>query len=210
MKFLSKVKRGSDDEDDDELDLEDQPEPEDAGEEEDPSGGGLFRKLFRRQKGDADDSDDLDGDEDDTTGLDEDPPVQRVRLEGIADVRPVGPSAGAMTPTGDPPGSEAATEATTEAVAPSTNQSVGSGPEASAKGTVTQASPGDSPQEPESAPEQDGAGGASGSLDFSLSDIFEEAATADENLKDLSDSQEDIRAEDLAGELRELLAELER
>ena len=206
MKFLSKIKRGRGDEDDDDLDLEDEPGSEDAGEAEDPSGGGVFRKLFGRLKEGSGDSEDMDVNEDESSGSEEDRPVQRVKLEGVADVRPVGPSAGAMTPTGDPAGSEAATEA----VAPSTGQSVGSGPEATAAPAVTQTSPGDSTQEVESAPEKDGAGGGSGSLDFSLSDIFEETATVDEKLKDLADSQEDIRAEDLAGELRELLSELER
>ena len=46
-------------------------------------------------------------------------------------------------------------------------------------------------------------------MDFSLWDIFEEATEVDENLKDLADSQEEVAAGDLAGELREFLAELE-
>jgi hypothetical protein len=121
-------------------------------------------------------------------------------------VRPMGPAAGAMMP----PGYSAGSEAATEAFAPSPSQSAGSRPEDTAAGTVTQAGPSDNPQERGSAPEKDGAGGASGVLDFSLSDIVEVAATVDEHLKDLADSQEEIRAEDLEGELRELLSELER
>lgn len=205
MNFLSKIKKGRGDEDDDDLDLEDEPSPEDIDEAENSSGGGLFRKLLGRLKEGTGDTEDIDGDEDDTTGPDEESSVQRVRLEGVADVRPVGPAAGAMMPPEDPVGSGAATEA----VAPSDNQSVESISAAATAGAVIQASPGDSPPEPELDAEEDG-GSAVRGINDSLLDIFEEAATVDENLKDLADSQEDIRAEDLAGELRELLSELER
>ena len=70
--------------------------------------------------------------------------------------------------------------------------------------------PEESSPEPESAPEEDGDSSKKSGIDLSLKDIFEETASVDENLKDLADSQEDIRAEDLAGELKEFLSELER
>ena len=171
MKFLSKIKKGRGDEDDDDLDLEDQPGPEDTGDEEDPSGGGLFRKLFGRQKEGAEDTDDLDGDEDDTTGLDEEPPVQRVRLEGIADVRPVGPAADTMTPPGDPAGSGAAPDTATEAVALGIGQSVES-KSAAAAGTETQAAPDDSSQEQVPEPEEDSAVNPDGGHRFFLEGYF--------------------------------------
>ena len=206
MNFLSKIKRRNGDNDDDDLDLEDEPDPEDAGEVEDPSRGGLLGKLFGRLKRDGGDTEDMDGNEDDTPRSDEDSPVQTVRLEGVVDVRPVGPATDAMTPPGDPADSGAATEA----VAPSGSQSAAPVPAAPDAGTPPRASPEDSSQEGEAVPEEDSGGSAAGGLEFSLSDIFEEAATVDEYLKDLADSQEDIRAEDLAGELRELLTDLER
>ena len=43
-----------------------------------------------------------------------------------------------------------------------------------------------------------------------LKDIFEIEEEVDEVLKDLADSEEDVFAEDLARELREFLAELEK
>ena len=46
-------------------------------------------------------------------------------------------------------------------------------------------------------------------MELDLKGLFEEAATVDDNLKDLADSQEDVLAEDLVVELREFLAELE-
>ena len=218
MKFLSKIKKGRDDEEYDDLDLEDEPGIEDVEEAGDSPGRGLFRGLFGRLKGDADDTDDTedtDGNGDDTTGPDEDPPIQRVRLEGVADVRPVGPSVGTMTPPGELAGSGQATEA----AASSDSQSVESKSPSADGGAVLQpgsgdnaqereASPGYNAQEREPAPEEDGHGTESGGIDISLKDIFEEAATVDESLKDLADSQEDIRADDLAGELREFLSEL--
>ena len=50
---------------------------------------------------------------------------------------------------------------------------------------------------------------ASEGVEFSLKDIFEETAKVDEHLKDWADSQDDIRVEELAGERREFLSELE-
>ena len=73
----------------------------------------------------------------------------------------------------------------------------------------TQAGPIESHQEQESAPEEDGEDSPPGAIDISLKDIFEESTEVDEHLKDLADSQDDIRVEDLAGELREFLSELE-
>ena len=147
-----------------------------------------------------------DGNEEETSDSDEDPPVQRVRLEGVADVRPVGPAAGGLIPAGEPAGSGEATQAGV----PNGGQSVDSALAAADAETSTQASPEENSPEGESAPEEDGEGKKKTGIDLSLKDIFEEAVSVDENLKDLADSQEDIRAEDLAGELREFLSELER
>ena len=75
--------------------------------------------------------------------------------------------------------------------------------------SATQAGPIESLQEQESAPEEDGEDSPPGAIDISLKDIFEESLEVDEHLKDLADSQDDIRVEDLARELREFLSELE-
>ena len=46
-------------------------------------------------------------------------------------------------------------------------------------------------------------------LDLSLKDIFGEQEEVDESLRDLADSVEEVLAQELAGELREFLEELE-
>ena len=47
-------------------------------------------------------------------------------------------------------------------------------------------------------------------VDLSLTDVFEEEIRVDERLKYLADTQDDVAAQDLAGELREFLAELDK
>ena len=51
---------------------------------------GLFRKLFRRSKGDDDEEIDVDDDRNESPAANDEPPIQRVQVEGVADVRSVG------------------------------------------------------------------------------------------------------------------------
>ena len=118
MGFLSKFSKGKNNDDDDDLDLDDDEldidddddlEDDDEDEDEDDggkSGGGLFGKFGgKRNKNededdeDEDEDDDEDEDENDEDDLDEDEDeddskVQRVQVEGVTDVRPVGESGG--------------------------------------------------------------------------------------------------------------------
>ena len=110
MGFLSKFSKGKNnyddddlDLDDDELDIDDDDDLEDDDEDEDEddggkSGGGLFGKFGGKRNKNEDDEDDDDEDEDEND-LDEDEDeddskVQRVQVEGVTDVRPVGESGG--------------------------------------------------------------------------------------------------------------------
>ena len=221
MKFLSAIKRGRGDEDDDDLDLVDDPGPDPGDPDEDggQSEGGLFSKLLGRLRPSDGDIDDMD-DAEDSTPDSPDPPdspnppdspedssVQVVRLEGVPDVHPVSESGGGMAPSGEQAG-KAGKGSAGSVPSPSTGQ----GSVSPAAETSTQASPNENSQDPVSAPveEDDSDDGASGGVELSLKDIFEETAKVDEHLKDLADSQDDIRVEDLAGELREFLSELER
>ena len=120
MGFLSKFSKGKNnyddddlDLDDDELDIDDDDDLEDDDEDEDEddggkSGGGLFGKFGgKRNKNEDEDDEDEDDDDDededdedeDENDLDEDEDeddskVQRVQVEGVTDVRPVGESGG--------------------------------------------------------------------------------------------------------------------
>ena len=153
---------------------------------------------------DMDDAEDSTPDSPDPPDSNEDSSVQVVRLEGVPDVHPVGEPGGDMAPSGE----QAGNGSVGSVPGPSTEQ----GSVFPATETSTQASANESSQDPVSAPveEDDGDDGASGGVELSLKDIFEETAKVDEHLKDLADSQDDIRVEDLAGELREFLSELER
>jgi len=110
MGFLSKFSKGKNnyddddlDLDDDELDIDDDDDLEDDDEDEDEddggkSGGGLFGKFGGKRNKNEDDEDEDDEDEDEND-LDEDEDeddskVQRVQVEGVTDVRPVGESGG--------------------------------------------------------------------------------------------------------------------
>ena len=115
MGFLSKFSKGKNnyddddlDLDDDELDIDDDDDLEDDDEDEDEddggkSGGGLFGKFGGKRNKNEDDEDeddededenDLDEDEDEDDSDEDDSKVQRVQVEGVTDVRPVGESGG--------------------------------------------------------------------------------------------------------------------
>ena len=224
MKLLNKFNKGRGDENDDALDLEDDlgPDPEDPDEGGNPTSGGLFGKLLGRLKpggGDTEDIDDavdMDDTEDNALDTGEDSSVQVVRLEGVPDVHPVGESEEALVPPGVQAGKDGGNRSAGSAPSPS----IGQGSASPAAGTSTQASPDENLQAQVPAPDESpqdqvpvsveyGDDSDSEGLDFSLKDIFEEEAAVDEHLKDLADSQEDIRADDLANELREFLSELE-
>ena len=96
MKFLSKISKvigGDDDEDIDqeEVGLEDDGDfNPNRSDEDGGSSKGLFGKLLRRSKGDDDDETDADDDLDESPEAKDEPPIQRVQVEGVADVRQVG------------------------------------------------------------------------------------------------------------------------
>ena len=209
MKFLSKITKTRGGEDDDDLDLDGQDElAEEVSEDgEGGPGRGVLGKLFRRKSDGNEEEVEVDGG-DEFPKADVDSPVQGVRLEGVADVRPVGPSAAAMTPSeekrSDREGGPAGPEAST-----SNGQSAAAATTATVEDTGEESPDDFGSQDNAPAEEVNGGEPDKGGMDFSLSDIFEEAIEVDENLKDLADSQEDVAAGDLAGELREFLAELE-
>lgn len=207
MKFLSKISKvigGDDDEDIDqeEVGLEDDGDLNPNRSDEDGgSSKGLFGKLLRRSKGDDDEETDADDDLDESPAPKDEPPIQRVQVEGVADVRQVGSLGDGMGSAGgqgggspDSPNREPS-QSSTPAV-DSDNKSNEVSPVSSAEST------GDDVNETKS----DDSGNV---LELDLKGLFEEAATVDDNLKDLADSQEDVLAEDLVVELREFLAELE-
>jgi len=121
MGFLSKFSKGKNNDDDDYLDLDDDELDIDDDEDEDEddggkSGGGLFGKFGgKRNKNededdedededydededdedeDENDEDDLGEDEDEDDSDEDDSKVQRVQVEGVTDVRPMGESGG--------------------------------------------------------------------------------------------------------------------
>ena len=216
MGILSKfVKRGGDD-DDDELDLEeDGPDQPASGDEDERGGGGLLGWIRNRgNKGDEDDEeawedpDDMppaapreQADEEDP----EEPAVQVVRLEGVPDVHPVGGESGmGITP------------APQNAPSPGPSQGGQSTAPSADAASETQSPPEDTasldiPEEPveeDSNAEEDSTDKKG--LGISLKDIFEEEIEVDETLRDLAESMDDVPVGQLAEELREFLAELEK
>ena len=210
MGILSKfVRRGGDD-DDDELDLEeDGPDQPASGDEDDSGGGGLLGWI--RNRGNKDDEDDEEAREDpedmpppaprgqaDEEGPEE-PAVQVVRLEGVPDVHPVGGESDRGMAT-----------------APQTGPSPGPSQGGQSPGATADAAPEaqiplddtpslDIPEEPAEEDSADKKG-----LGISLKDIFEEEMEVDETLRDLAESMDDVPVGQLAEELREFLAELEK
>ncbi|MCI0859958.1 MAG: hypothetical protein J4N81_14610, partial [Chloroflexi bacterium] len=171
-------------------------------------GGFLSRFRNRGNKGDEDDEEAWEDPEDmpppasrgqeDEEGPEE-PAVQVVRLEGVPDVHPVGGGGdGGMTP---PPQNT-----------PSPGPSRGGQSPAPSDDAASEAqSPPDdtpSPDIPEEPAEKDSADQKG--LGISLKDIFEEEIEVDETLRDLAESMDDIPVGQLAEELREFLADLEK
>ena len=213
MGILSKfVKRGGDD-NDDELDLEEDAldQPASGGEDEDRGGGLLGWIRNRGNKGDQDDEDDEEAREDPEDipppaprgSADEEGPeesaVQVVRLEGVPDVRPVGGESGrGMTPA---PQNVPSSESSQGGQSPA--PPADAAPEAQSPLDDTPSL--DIPEEPAEEDSADEKG-----LGISLKDIFEEEVEVDETLRDLAESMDDVPVGQLAEELREFLAELEK
>ena len=168
------------------LDLDDEP-GRDVADEDGRSGGGPFRNLLGRlgrgsdedrdMEGNAD-IDDINGDDDteavdantkESSDSDENSPIQRVKSEGVADVRPVGPDADAMTPPRESAGNGEATEVgVPDGGQPDGSDSAGAASEEDDPDTPTQASPEESSSDLESAPKEDGDDNKKGGLDLSL------------------------------------------
>ena len=158
------------------------------------------------------DQDEADQDEDpsdaeDPPALEENSPVQVVRLEGIPDVHPVGDSNSRLTPgqkqTGAGPGSTGSAGAQPAANSSPAEVSTPVDPATATDGDPTEGDPteGDSTEGSSNT--------GSDNLDLSLQDIFGEQEEVDESLRDLADFVEDTLAKDLADELRAFLEELE-
>jgi len=172
-------------------------------------GGGILGKVLKwRGKGEPEDPEEAEeadqeedpGNVEDSAALEDDSPVQVVRLEGIPDVHPVGDSNSSLMPGQEQTGP-----------APSSTGSTGAQPAANS-------SPADASTPIDSATESDTTKGdttegssntGGGDLALSLQDIFGEEQEVNETLRDLADFVEDTPAQDLAGELREFLEELE-
>ena len=188
-------------------------------EEVDPSGGILSKVLKWRRKGNSDeadqdeadqdeaDQDEADQDEDpgnaeDPPALEEDSPVQVVRLEGIPDVHPVGDFNSGLMPgqkqTGAGPGSTGSAGAQPAA---NSSPAEASTPVDPATATEDDTTEGDTTE--------DSSNTDGGDLALSLQDVFAVEEEVNESLRDLADFVEDTLAKDLADELRAFLEELE-
>ena len=128
-----------------------------------------------------------------------------VRLEGVPDVHPVGGESGmGVTP------------APQNAPSPGPSQGGQSTAPSADAASEAQSSPEDTasldiPEEPaeeDSNAEEDSTDKKG--LGISLKDIFEEEIEVDEKLRDLAESMDDVPVGQLAEELREFLAELEK
>ena len=200
--------------DDEMVDSLDMPDEEDG-----PSGGILSKVLSWRRKGESDeeDQDEEDQDEEDQDedpgnaegppALEEESPVQLVRLEGIPDVHPVGDSNSSLKPgrkqTGAGPGSTGSSGAQ-----PAANSS----PEKASTLVDTATATEDDTTEgdtTEGDTTEDSSNTDGEDLALSLQDIFTEEEEVNESLRDLADFVEDTLAKDLADELRAFLEELE-
>ncbi len=223
MGLLGKIIKRQSAEDSEDLDFDDEmvDSLDMPGEEDGPSGGILGKVLKRRGKGESEDTDEAeeaDQDEseqdevvqdeavqDEDPGItegpapEEDSPVQVVRLEGIPDVHPVGESNPSMAP---------GQEQTGPGAQPAENSSPAEAntPIDPAVATEGDTSVGDTG---EGDTAEDSSNTDGGDLALSLQDIFGEEQEVDESLRDLADFVEDTLAQDLAGELREFLEELE-
>ena len=164
--------------------------------DEDDEDGGDVENDEVEDGGDA--GDDENETDEDASEDEEESTVQRMKLEGVADVRPVGDSAGSLAPVGNAGGGKG-TKGASKSDKPASSPAADSG-EATQKGS----------SENESAEEGKIDGGESVGVDISLMDVFEEEAHVDERLRYLAESEEDVAVQELASELREFLASLER
>ena len=211
MGLLSKINQMMPGGDDDDLEREDDAgrESEDFDNEDGRIAGGILTRLVGKLKGGGELDIDQDDDDGQSSADDDDQPVQRVQLEGVPDVHPVGDSSAELAAVEESEGSTVAAGRTDR--------------EPSNAGT-TQSQTADSPSQAESAQElaADAAdelppadngetvdGSKANDLDVSLKDIFEEQSEIDVNLKDLADTTDDVAAAEVASELRDFLAELE-
>ena len=175
----------------------------------------LGKVLKWRLKGVPEEIDEADQDEDPaiaggTATPEDDSPVQVVRLEGIPDAHPVGDSNSSEKPgpeqigpapgTADPaePGAGRPGLSPDPGVQPAANSSPGEGNTSVDQVPATE---GDSRKGSSNPIGED--------LDLSLQDLFSEDDEVDETLRDLADFVEDTPAQELAGELREFLEQLE-
>ena len=189
--------------DDEMVDSLDMPDEEDG-----PSGGMLSKVLKWRRKGESDeaDQDEDPGNAEDPPALEEDSPVQVVRLEGIPDVHPVGNSNSSLMPgqkqTGAGPGSTGSSGAQ-----PAANSSPAEG---NTPVDLDRAAEDDTTEDDttEGDTTEDGSNTDGEKMALSLQDIFAEEEV-NESLRDLADFVEDTLAKDLADELRAFLEELE-
>ena len=219
MKFLNKFSKSKNDDYEEDQDFaEDDLDSEDS--EDDASGGkaggGLFGKLISKLKRDCDADDGLDYDDDDGLignqgtdnapgdDLDErdseedpesenQPPVQRVQVEGVTDVRNVGDSGGRLAQSNGGDGGSTQKGGS--------GSSGGQAPPAQNKSSDEESS-----EKSEETKDKDGGP----NLDLDLKSLFAEEEEVDERLKDLADSEEEVVDEELATELRDFLAELEK
>ena len=207
MKFLSKISKaiGKDDGEDfdqEEVELEDDGDLEVNDSDEDGGNSkGLFCKLFRRSKGDDDEEIDVDDDRNESPAANDEPPIQRVQVEGVADVRSVGSVGNGMGSAGG--------EGRGSPNSPNHGPSQGPTPAVDSGSDTNDVGPAGGTESGRNGEDKTSSADPGDELGFNLKDLFEEVVEVDDNLKDLADSQEDVPAEDLAVELREFLAELE-
>jgi hypothetical protein len=202
-------KKGDDDDFDDEDDVQDEgsspdsgPDNDEDGDDDDaPTGGGLFGRLKSKIKRSYSDDDD--------------------DLEAAAEAESAGPSVAKVDGTGAPNddnGDDTDAEAVGDTSESSNGPSAGENSSASpsavyiADGPDGQPAPGGPGGGEAAAKEPSFGSGAedAGGTGLDLMGIFEHAEEVDEAFKDLADSVEDVAADDLANDLRELLAHLQK
>ena len=216
MGLLGRIIKRQSGEDSEDLDLDDEMvDTLDMPGQEGGSRLAILGKVLKwRLKGESEEIDEADQDEDPAlaggpSAPEEDSPVQVVRLEGIPDVHPVGDSNSIVKP-----GQEQIGPAPGTANPAASRPGPSPDPEAH---PAANSSPGEdnTPVDLAAAVESDTMEGSSDphgeNLLLSLEDIFgeEEEEEVNENLRDLADFVEDTPAQELAGELRDLLEQLE-
>ena len=141
----------------------------------------------------------------------EEPAVQVVRLEGVPDVHPVGAESNStMAP---PPQNIPSSGSSQGGQSPAPSADVAPEAESPIENTpsldiLEEPAEEDSAEEMGKPAEEDSTNEKG--LGIDLKDIFEEEMEVDETLKDLSESLDDVPVGQLADELREFLADLEK